>query len=541
MALSDSAWRTPARAAKQRLSLGRTPGAAWRVLGAILLAALCGGPALAIAIQAASSLVQAPAALLHPLWLESLLGTISLALLGGGGAAALGAGAALLISLCRFPGRGLFELLLAAPLAAPAYVLAYAYGAMTGPGGPAPLGWDGQTKTALVYALAFYPYVYLATRAGLLGQPAGALEAARALGASPLAALGRVILPLARPAIAAGTALALMECVADYGAAAFFGASSLATGVFRAWYAQGDPGLAMQLSAGLLLAAMVLIGWERASRRGRIAATANERWRAPPRYRLGLWHGMLAALFCCVLLAVAAGLPLFWLARLAWLDQGNWARLADPLARSLLLAGVGVVVTLSAAAAAASLMRAGGRLGARVVDLAAAGYAAPGAVIALGALAWTGWARGAGMLAGLAGAASLAVLIWAYAARFTAAGAQPIAAGLLRVSPSVTAAARTLGAGPWRRFCRIELPIATPSLLAGGLIIFVEVLKELPATLILRPLDWDTLAVRAHAYAADERLVQAAAPALLITLAGLGPLLLFTYGMARSRTGEKAP
>jgi len=167
------------------------------------------------------------------------------------------------------------------------------------------------------------------------------------------------------------------------------------------------------------------------------------------------------------------------------------------------------------------------------------GYAAPGAVIAMGALALFGAAREAGWVGGLGGGLALAAIFWAYAARFASAGVQPVDAGLARLSKGLDASARTLGAGPWRRFARIDLPIAAPSLAAAALILFVEILKELPATLILRPFDFDTLAVRAYSYASDERLLEAAAPALMIFLAGLAPILLLSHGIARARAGSR--
>lgn len=527
----------PVSGVRRRISFLLEAGRSWLALGP---AFICAAPGLAVLAGAAASLANGPAGHGGTLWLESVLGSLGLLLLGGGGAVLLGAAAALLIGSCRFPGRGAFELLLAAPLAAPAYVLAYAYGDFLGPAGPMPLALHAQLKTALVYALAFYPYVYLAVRAGMVAQSAAALEAARSLGAGPWRSFSRIILPLARPFIAAGAALALMETAADYGAAAYFGASSLATGVFRAWYSLQSPQLALQISALLLVLAIALLGWERAVRPGRVSGAGMERWRAPPRYQLGFWPAAAASAYCAGLLIFAGGLPLSWLMRLAWLDQSNWGRLAEPLARSLTLAGIGALVTLGLAAVTAGQLQRPSRLARWAANIASSGYAAPGAVLALGVLAWVGWAREAGLLAGLSGTAALGFLLWAYAARFTAAGAQPIAAGLARVSPSCHAAARTLGAGLVARFTRIDLPLAAPSVFAAALIVFVEILKELPATLILRPLDWDTLAVRAHAYAADERLTQAAAPALLITLAGLAPILLLAQRMVRARPGGAA-
>jgi len=160
-------------------------------------------------------------------------------------------------------------------------------------------------------------------------------------------------------------------------------------------------------------------------------------------------------------------------------------------------------------------------------------------VIAMVSLALFGLARETGWIGGLSSALALVALLWGYAARFSAAGVAPIDAGLARLSKGLDASARTLGAGPWRRFARVDLPIAAPALAAAALILFVEILKELPATLILRPFDFDTLAVRAHAYASDERLLEAATPSLLIFLAGLAPIVILTRGLANARAGRR--
>jgi iron(III) transport system permease protein len=508
-----------------------------RALPLLLLLLACAGPSAAVLWGGAAGLAAAPLDVGAPLFWSAVRGSVFLWVFGAGGAVVLGAGAALLVGCCRFPGSGLFDIALALPLAAPPYVLAYAYGALTGPGGVLEAAWSGQSKTALVYALAFYPYVFLAVRAGLVAQSASAVEAARSLGAGPWRTLRDIILPLLRPALAAGAALAAMEAAADYGAAAYFGADSLSVGVFRAWYALQAPALALQLASLLLLAALALLALERAARPRHGLGGAGERWRTPLRWRLGPGAAAAAAAACLGLLTAAFLLPVAWLLRLALLDAHAWERLLQPGLRSLLLAGLGATVTLALSLCAAAAIRRRDRLGRLAGDLASIGYAAPGAVLALGALSWLALGRELGLIAGLGAGGALALLVWAYAARFTAAGAQPIAAGLGRVSDRMGEAARTLGAGPLRRFFSLNLPIAAPSALAGALIVFVEVLKELPATLILRPFDWDTLAVRAHAYAADERLVQAAAPALAITLAGVAPILLLARRLAHARAG----
>ncbi|MBX9747850.1 MAG: iron ABC transporter permease [Hyphomonadaceae bacterium] len=468
---------------------------------------------------------------------DGAIGTALVVLLGGGGAVVFGAGAAWLVSLCRFPGRDLFESLLVVPLAAPSYVLAYAYTGMTWANG-SPIEVRGLWGAVFIYAIGLYPYVYLATRAAFAAQSSCALEAARTLGASPLQVFWRVALPLARPGIVAGAALATMEIAADYGAAYHFGLTTLSTAIFRSWYAHGVLDGALQIAAVLLIAAIVFLLVERWARgRGAISG-GSTRWRALPRYALAPLPALLATAFCAALVFFGAIAPLAWLGRLALL-HGEAGEILRPFANSVILSAAGAALTLALAICIAVAARRASGVGKLSLFAAAMGYAAPGAVIAIGALALFGVARSAGWIGGLSGGVALAVLFWAYAARFAAAGVQPIDAGLARLSKGLDASARTLGAGPWRRMVRIDLPIAAPSLGAAALILFVEILKELPATLILRPFNFDTLAVNAYSYASDERLLQAAAPSLLIFVAGLAPILLLTRAIARGRAGQR--
>lgn len=471
---------------------------------------------------------------------DGIIGTLGLMLVGGGGAIVFGASAAWLVTLCRFPGRGLFEWLLVLPLAAPSYVLAYAYSSLTWAGGPVPFPVTGFWGAALIYAIGLYPYVYLAARAAFSSQSVCALEAARTLGAKPGALIWRVALPLARPGIVAGGALALMEIAADYGAAQHFGVTTMSTAIFRAWYGHGAPHAALQISALLLGAALLFLLIERRARGRRAYAGGSTRWRPLPRYDVHPLLGLGASLFCGALVLLGALGPLAWLTHLALLRSADdFALLVQPLMNSLLLAGVGAGVTLVLAAVIATAARRAGGLGRVGVIAAATGYAAPGAVIALGALSLFGLAREAHWVGGFGGMTALATLFWVYAARFSAAGAQPIDAGLSRLAKGVDASARTLGAGPLKRLIAIDLPIAAPSVAAAALIVFVEILKELPATLILRPFDFDTLAVKAYAYASDERLIQSAAPSLMIFLAGVAPILLLSRGLSRARAGSR--
>jgi iron(III) transport system permease protein len=505
-------------------------------IAAALATLICAAPAVAVIILAFAP-ERASAAFGSDLLRDGAWGTFALVALGGAGAVLFGAAAAWLVSLAQFPGRGLFEWLLVLPLAAPSYVLAYAYTGMTWANGSA-IEVRGLWGAVFIYAAGLYPYVYLAARAAFVSQSACALEAARTLGAKPWDVVWRVALPLARPGIAAGGALACMEIAADYGAAQHFGLTTLSTAIFRAWYAHGAPHAALQISAVLLLAALVFLIVERWARGRASYAGGSTRWRMLPRYELGQLGGALAFVFCGALVLFGAALPLVWLARLAVLHP-HVEEVAGPFMNSALLSGAGAIATLALACAIAVAARRASGIGKASLYAAAMGYAAPGAVIAMGALALFGLAREAGWIGGLGSALALAALLWGYAARFSAAGVAPIDAGLARLSKGLDASARTLGAGPWRRFARIDLPIAAPALAAAALILFVEILKELPATLILRPFDFDTLAVRAHAYASDERLLEAATPSLLIFLAGLLPIILLTHGLARARAGQR--
>lgn len=510
------------------------------VAGLAAIAALvCAAPAAAVIGLALAGGAQAPLA--GALMRDAILGTLGLVLVGGGLSVAFGAAAAWLVTLCRFPGRAAFEWLLALPLAAPLYVLAYAYTGLTWAGGPldaVPV--RGFWGAAFVYALGAYPYVYLAARAAYASGSVCALEAARTLGARPLDLFRRVAAPLAWPGIAAGGALAAMEIAADYGAAQHFGVTSIGSAVFRAWYDYSAPDTALKLAALLIGAAMIFLAVERGARGRRGYAGGSARWRPLPRYDLPAWARWSAAAFCGGLVGLGAALPLAWFARLAFFGPDvDTAALANALTNSLLLAGAGAAATLALAFVVAAASRNNGWAGRAALFAANSGYAAPGAVIALGAISLFAAARQAGWVSGVGASLSLGALIWAYATRFAAAGAQPIEAGLARLSNGLDNAARTLGVRAGKRLTQIDLPIAAPSVAAAALIVFVEILKELPATLILRPFNFDTLAVLAYAYASDERLHQAGAPALLITLAGLAPIVLLTRAMTRARAGAR--
>lgn len=471
----------------------------------------------------------------------------ALALMVGGGTAVLGGLAAWLVALHEFPGRRILSWALVLPLAAPAFVLAYGYASLFDVAGPirsawrAAFGWDPPLEmrtlwgAALVLSMAFYPYVYLTLRAALVNQSTSLAEAARTLGLSRRQAFWRVTLPLARPALAAGVALAVMETLADYGATSFLTVQTLTTGVVRAWSVFFSAAEAARLALPLLAAAAVLLWIERAHRRS-VAEAGQARWRAPERTRLGLVSGSLATGFCLVLIGLGLVLPLGWLVQLGWNAETEIPRLISSSRNVLVLGAVATLFTVLMATLVALSAR-GNRFLVRALSL---GYATPGAVMAIGLLAPAGliWRN----IPGTASSFLMAIvlLILAYAARLMAAALEPIDAGLQRISRSVRAAARTLGETEAGAARRVDLPIAGGALFTAALLVFIDVLKELPATMILRPFGFDTLAVMADYYAKDERLGEAAWPSLIIVLIALPAVMWLTRRVSHSRPGDRS-
>lgn len=467
-----------------------------------------------------------------------------LALLVGGIVAVVGSLAAWLVVMHRFPGRNLFAWALALPLAAPAFALAYAYADLFDVAGVlrtwmrAEIGLDMPFEmrtvagAAFVLSCAFYPYVYLAMRAAFLNQSVAALEAARSLGCTPAQAFFRAAMPLARPALAAGVALAVMETLADYGAVQFLAVQTLTTGVIRAWSVYGSTASAAQFALPLLGAAALLLWIERRGRSGRSHDAAGTKWRPLPVTPLTGLKAAGASLFCFALLFAGLLLPAGWLLWSSLPVGPEWPRLLRAATHTLTLGLGGAAVTVALATALA-LGAARLPMAARVASL---GYATPGAVMAIGLLVPAGlvWR----MTPGASGfGIGVALLIYAYAARLMAAALEPIDAGLAKVTPSMVSAGRSLGRGPAGAAWSVQLPVARGALLTAALVVFIDVLKELPATLILRPFDFDTLAVIANFYALDERLEQAGWPSLMIVALALPATIWLTRKIANSRPG----
>ncbi len=474
-----------------------------------------------------------------------------------------GVGTAWLTSMCQFPGRGLFEWALLLPMAMPAYIIAYTYTGMLDFAGPVQTSLRGLTGwghgdywfpevrslggAALMLSLVLYPYVYLLTRAAFLSQSLCVLEVSRTLGNGPWQTFWRVALPLARPAIAAGLSLALMETLADYGTVQYFGVQTFTTGIFRTWYGLGDPAGAAQLSALLLSFVLVLIALEHSSRRHSRYHQTSQRHQSIRRHRLRGWRAAAAVAFSALPLLfgflIPAGQLAVWAATIAH-------TVYDAQFLSLVLHSLGLAALAALAALVfAVLLAYGKRLQPSppvrtAVRLAGLGYAVPGTVIAIGVIipfAWLdntldAWLRATFQVStGLLLSGTLAALLFAYLVRFLAVALQTVEAGLGKIRPSMDEAARSMALRPGQVLRRVHLPMLKGSLITALLLVFVDVLKELPATLILRPFNFNTLAVRAFELASDERLADSAPAALTIVLAGLIPVILLSRSITRSR------
>ena len=495
---------------------------------------------------------------------QSILLAVGVAL----GVALIGGVTAALVSLFSFPLRRFFEWALLLPLAMPAYVLAYAatdflqfsgplqtaIRANTGIAGPLWPDIRSLWGAVILFTLCLYPYVYLLTRAALSERAVRLMEAARLLGAGAGRRVREVALPLARPALAAGVALALMETLADYGVGAYFGLTTFTTGIYRAWLSMNDRSAAAQLASLLLVVVAALLWLERrAQRRLRFSNTrlaASQASEARPIVLSG-GSAVLAVVLCALPVLAGFVLPvavllgmLFTAADVAgdhggsaWLD----ARFLQWAWTSLRLAAIAAVLAVVAALAMAAALRLAAsprqsRLGRSAVGIVSLGYAVPGAVIAVGILLPLGWVQATWPDIGLPSLVTGTVmgLVYAYLVRFSAVALQSVEAGYARIPDSIDETARLMGTPRWQVFTRLHLPLLRRSALAAALLVFVDVMKELPATLVLRPFDSDTLAVVAYQFARDERLAEAALPSLAIVAVGLIPVVMLSRSLRRA-------
>ncbi len=462
----------------------------------------------------------------------------------------VGTTAAWMVVMYRFPASRWLEWALLFPLAVPAYVGAYAlvdfleYAGPVQTGLRALAGWESARDYAfpevrsrggavIVISAALYPYVYLLARAAFRELSAQSFEVARALGAGHGSRFLRVGLPLARPAIAAGMAVVMMETINDFGVVDYFGVQTLTTGIFTVWLEQGNPGGAAQIACVILMLVLVLVTLEKISRRRSRFYAMTRSERRPTRTRIRGLAGAAATTFCAIPFALGFGLPVSILFGHAaneadrWLDPG----LVQAALHSFTTGGAAAALTVGAAVFLVYGVRLSGRgLPRLLMPATMIGYAAPGAVLGIGLLLPLAWFdnRVADLIVslgapdpGLLLTGSAAAIVLAYFVRFFAIGQGATDAAMGRVSPSLPMAARALGRTAGGTLGAVYLPLMRGSLATALLLVFVDAVKELPATLLLRPFNYDTLATRVYEQASLERIGDAAPAALLVTAAGV--------------------
>ncbi|NQZ46773.1 MAG: iron ABC transporter permease [Erythrobacter sp.] len=541
-------------------------------MAALLIAFFAGLPIAAIVMAAPSGGFEAIAHLAQTVLPDYARNTALLMGLAGAIAAIIGTGCAWLIAATRFPGRTIMAWALVLPLAVPAYIAAYIYADLLDFSGPvqsglrAVTGWQVNQYTfpqirslpggAFVLGIVLYPYVYLLARAAFAAQSARQFAAARSLGAGPVRAFWRVALPTARPAIAGGLALVLMEVLADFGVAEYFAIPTFSTGIFRSWLAMGDKQAALKLAAVMLVFVIALVVWEARSRTGRTASKDGLAARDDgPMVALTPWGQGWALLACAVPVILGFGVPV---AHLGWLAMGDlatadmvgpgtgavidtpvragdlWGYISGSLYLGLAAA---VLCAVTALVLAFAKTRSDNRAVRAAIRVSTLGYALPGALLAVGLLAPLGALDIAltrtlrdvvGYSGGLVLTGTSVVLIYALGVRFLTVAYNSVDGGMNSIPPSLDAAARSLGARPVRVLRQIYAPLLSPSLAAAAALVFIDTLRELPATLILRPFNLETLATRTYRLASDERLAEASIPALILLAAGLLPVLLLT-------------
>ncbi len=481
---------------------------------------------------------------------ELLLNTLILSVGVGFGVLIIGVGLAWLTTLCEFPGRRVFDWALMLPLALPAYVLAFVAIGLLDFSGPLQTSLRGVFGDDLrlppirsaggviaVMVLAFYPYVYMLARAAFLAQGRSLLESARMLGLSPWQAFVRVALPSARPAIVAGLALALMETLADFGAVYIFNFDTFTTAIYKTWFGLFNLSAAAQLASLLLLLVALALFAEQKSRGG-ARFYAGGKPAALKRYRLRGARAYAATGAALLVLSLAFVLPLIqlviWAAQVLRADSN--VNYLDHVTHTVLLSASAALLIVSVALLFGFVQRRWpGALSRAAVRFATLGYALPGTVLAVSimltftalqnqldhvAQAWFGQSTS------LLLSSSVAALLFAYLVRFLAVGHGPVESALARITPSMEMAAQSLGARPREILWRVYLPLLRQGLLAAALLVFVEVMKEMPATLLLRPFGWDTLAVNIFELTSEGEWAHAALPALTLVLVGLIPVLL---------------
>jgi iron(III) transport system permease protein len=543
-----------------RAKFKASPAETWLMLGAGIIAVLVTLPILTIVLLSFTSSGN--------IW-PHLLGTVlpgyvwrTLGLLVGVGFLTfiIGTATAWLVSLHDFPLRRILQWACLMPLAMPTYIVSYTYVDFLNYAGPlqtwlrGTMGWTrpqdymfpeirSLSGAVLVLALVLYPYVFMTAQTSFLRQPVSQLDVARTLGKSPWGAFLSVALPQARPAIVVGVSLALMECLNDIAAVGFFGVNTLTLGIYTTWLGEGNLGGAAQLAVALLIFVFALLWIERHARERQSYMPGSRHPMAPRRTPLAGWRGILAMLACFLPVFLGFILPALILLRFAARHFGDtlsvsyfeamWHSFVLSLAASLVVVGLGLIL------AYAYRSQRGKRINI-FLRLASVGYAMPGTVLGIGVLIPLAYFDNSvdafmrstfGVATGLLLSGTIAAIIFAYAIRFLAISFGSLESGLEKVTPNLTFAARTLGRTPLRTVVEIHLPILRPALITATLLVFVDCMKELPATLILRPFDFETLATLVFLLASLGQLEESAAPALTIVAAGLIPIILLTRNL----------
>lgn len=557
--------RSPTGSAAMRW-LPRGQSALW-VVGAFIVAAMVAAPIIAvvyIAFFPTENIWPHLASTMLPRYLSNT----GILMLGVGiGVTLIGVSSAWVVTMCQMPGKRFFEWAMLLPMAVPAYIVAYVYTDLLEFAGPVQrmlrdmFGWksaadywfpDIRTKggAIMVLSLTLYPYVYMLARAAFLSQSICAIEAARILGRSAWSSFATVALPLARPAIVVGVVIALMETLNDFGTIDFFAVHTLTAGIFNVWLGMGNAGGAAQIALTMLAVVIALMVIERYSRRRQRFHDTTNRFQELPGYELGPLAKAGALAICVLPILLGFVIPSMVLIyySVGYFDQSWTEDFFEFAGNSLLVSGLATLVAVGCAIFLAYALRLFPQpLLKFFVRLSSVGYAVPGAVLAIGVLipfarfdnALDAVMRDVfGISTGLLLSGTVFALVFSYAVRFMAVSYGSIEAALGKVRPSMDDAARTLGESPWGTLKRIHFPMVRGGILAASVLVFVDGMKELPATLILRPFNFDTLATHVYQFAKDEMIEHAALGALTIVLVGVVPVIMLSRAISKSRPGH---
>jgi len=478
---------------------------------------------------------------------------------------AIGLATAWAVTMCEFPGRKFFEWALMLPFAVPAYVIAYVYTSLLDYAGPVQIAlrdWFGWQSAAdywfpeirslggatIMIGLVLYPYVYLLGRAAFLEQSPSLFAVSRSLGHSALSTFFKVVLPIARPAIAVGLSLVLMETLNDFGTVDFFAVQTLTAGLFDTWMNLGNLGGAAQIATTMLMFVVLLVTLERYSRRRQQQFAARDNREPLHRFTMSFSRQMICVVVCAVPLVLGFVIPGATLGYYAWeyFDVSWNPDFLRNTMNSLFLSGSAALTTLVIGVTLAYSRRLHNTRGMQVLmRLSSLGYAMPGAVLAVGVIVplagFDNWLDSLmrdylGVSTGLLLSGSAFALIFAYTVRFLAVSAGSVESALQKVTPSMDMASRSLGHSPGKTLVKVHLPMLRGTLITAALVVFVDCMKELPATLILRPFNYETLATYVYQFASDEQLYHSALPALIIVLAGIIPIILMNRSISNSRS-----